>query len=88
IRIVIVCDMLLTGSDVPSLHTMYIDKLMHGHSLMQAIARVNRIFKDKLGGLFVDYLGIATELQEAIHQYTVQDYDKPTEFLEEAVLIM
>ncbi len=56
--IFIVCDMWLTGFDVPCLHTMYIDKPLRGHNLMQAIARVNRIFKDKQGGLIVDYMGI------------------------------
>lgn len=63
-------DMWLTGFDVPSLHTMYIDKPMKGHGLMQAIARVNRVFKDKPGGLIVDYLGIAGELKKALAQYT------------------
>jgi type I restriction enzyme R subunit len=69
-RIVIVRDMWLTGFDAPSLHTMYIDKPMHGHGLMQAIARVNRVFKDKPGGLVVDYLGLANELREALVAYT------------------
>lgn len=58
LKLVIVCDMWLTGFDVPCLHTMYIDKPLRGHNLMQAIARVNRIFKDKQGGLIVDYMGI------------------------------
>ncbi len=62
-KIVIVRDMWLTGFDAPSLHTMYVDKPMRGHGLMQAIARVNRVFKDKPGGLVVDYLGLADELQ-------------------------
>ena len=62
-RIVIVRDMWLTGFDAPSLHTMYVDKPMRGHGLMQAIARVNRVFHDKPGGLVVDYLGLADELQ-------------------------
>lgn len=70
IKLVIVRDMWLTGFDVPSLHTMYIDKPMQGHGLMQAIARVNRVYKDKEGGLIVDYLGIATELKKALSQYT------------------
>lgn len=87
-QIVIVRDMWLTGFDAPSLHTMYLDKPMHGHGLMQAIARVNRVFKDKPGGLVVDYLGIATELQEAIHQYTIQGADKPAGLMDEAVHIM
>lgn len=70
LKMVIVCDMWLTGFDAPCLHTMYIDKPMKGHNLMQAIARVNRVFKDKPGGLVVDYLGIANELREALHTYT------------------
>ena len=70
LKIVIVRDMWLTGFDVPCLHTMYVDKPMQGHGLMQAIARVNRVFKDKPGGLIVDYLGIAEELKEAVAQYT------------------
>ena len=69
-KIVIVRDMWLTGFDVPSLHTMYVDKPMRGHGLMQAIARVNRVFKDKPGGLVVDYLGIAHELKLALATYT------------------
>ena len=69
-RIVIVRDMWLTGFDAPSLHTMYVDKPMRGHGLMQAIARVNRVFKDKPGGLVVDYLGLAEELKQALATYT------------------
>jgi type I restriction enzyme R subunit len=69
-RIVIVRDMWLTGFDAPSLHTMYVDKPMHGHGLMQAIARVNRVFADKPGGLVVDYLGLADELRRALAVYT------------------
>jgi type I restriction enzyme R subunit len=69
-RIVLVGDMWLTGFDAPSLHTMYIDKPMRGHGLMQAIARVNRVFKDKPGGLVVDYLGLAHELKAALATYT------------------
>jgi type I restriction enzyme R subunit len=68
--IVIVRDMWLTGFDAPSLHTMYIDKPMRGHALLQAIARVNRVFKDKPGGLVVDYLGLADELRQAVVTYT------------------
>ena len=68
-RIVIVRDMWLTGFDAPSLHTMYVDKPMRGHGLMQAIARVNRVFKDKPGGLVVDYLGLADELRQALATY-------------------
>jgi type I restriction enzyme R subunit len=69
-KIVIVRDMWLTGFDCPSLHTMYIDKPMRGHGLMQAIARVNRVFKDKPGGLIVDYLGLADQLKRALADYT------------------
>ncbi len=70
LKLVIVRDMWLTGFDVPSLHTMYIDKPMRGHNLMQAIARVNRVYKDKPGGLIVDYLGIASDLKEALSFYS------------------
>jgi type I restriction enzyme, R subunit len=69
-RVVLVRDMWLTGFDAPSLHTMYVDKPMRGHGLMQAIARVNRVFKDKPGGLVVDYLGLAHELNAALATYT------------------
>jgi type I restriction enzyme, R subunit len=69
-RIVIVRDMWLTGFDAPSLHTMYVDKPMRGHGLMQTIARVNRVFRDKPGGLVVDYLGLAEELKAALATYT------------------
>ena len=68
--IVLVRDMWLTGFDAPSLHTMYVDKPMRGHGLMQAIARVNRVFRDKPGGLVVDYLGLAQELRQALATYT------------------
>ena len=70
LRVVLVRDMWLTGFDAPSLHTMYVDKPMRGHGLMQAIARVNRVFKDKPGGLVVDYLGIAHDLKKALAVYT------------------
>ena len=70
LKVVIVRDMWLTGFDCPSMHTMYLDKPMNGHNLMQAIARVNRVFKDKPGGLVVDYLGIADALKHALHAYT------------------
>ncbi len=70
LRVVLVRDMWLTGFDAPSLHTMYVDKPMRGHGLMQAIARVNRVFKDKPGGLVVDYLGLAQDLKQAIAVYT------------------
>ena len=71
-KMVIVVDMLLTGFDVPCLHTMYFDKPMKGHSLAQAIARVNRVFKDKPGGLIVDYIGIADNLRKSLGRYTVE----------------
>jgi type I restriction enzyme, R subunit len=70
LRLVIVRDMWLTGFDAPCMHTLYIDKPMKGHNLMQAIARVNRVFKDKQGGLVVDYIGIANELKSALNEYT------------------
>jgi type I restriction enzyme R subunit len=70
LRMVIVRDMWLTGFDAPCVHTLYIDKPMKGHNLMQAIARVNRVFKDKQGGLVVDYIGIANELKSALKEYT------------------
>ena len=70
LKLVIVCDMWLTGFDVPCLHTMYLDKPMKGHTLMQAIARVNRVYKDKPGGLIVDYLGIASDLKKALSFYS------------------
>lgn len=74
--LVIVRDMWLTGFDAPSLHTLYIDKPMRGHGLMQAIARVNRVWGDKPGGLVVDYLGIGTELKAALSKYTQGDRDQ------------
>lgn len=75
-KIAIVVDMWLTGFDVPSLATMYVDKPMKGHNLMQAIARVNRVYKDKEAGLIVDYIGMASELKLALSQYTKRDQDK------------
>ena len=69
-RVVLVRDMWLTGFDAPSLHTMYVDKPMQGHGLFQAITRVNRVFKDKPGGLVVDYLGLANDLKKAVENYT------------------
>jgi len=88
-RIVIVRDMWLTGFDAPSLHTMYADKPMRGHGLMQAIARVNRVFKDKPGGLVVDYLGLAEELKLALIDYTnSKGKGKITFDQEEAVAVM
>lgn len=76
LRLVIVCDMWLTGFDAPCMNTMYIDKPMRGHGLMQAIARVNRVFRDKPGGLVVDYIGVAQNLRSALGQYTASDRDK------------
>ena len=73
LKIAIVVDMWLTGFDVPSLATMYVYKPMAGHNLMQAIARVNRVFKDKEGGLIVDYVGIASALKQAMNDYTIRD---------------
>ena len=70
LRMVIVRDMWLTGFDAPCVHTLYVDKPMKGHNLMQAIARVNRVFKDKQGGLVVDYIGIGNELKAAMKEYT------------------
>ncbi len=79
LKLVIVRDMRLTGFDVPCLHTMYVDKLMRGHTLMQAIARVNRVYKDKPGGLIVDYIGIGSDLKEALSVYTESGGEgKPT----------
>ena len=75
-KIAIVVDMWLTGFDVPSMATMYIDKPMKGHTLMQAIARVNRVYKDKEAGLIVDYIGMAADLKSALKQYTKRDQDK------------
>src|SRR5574344_112349 len=76
LKLIIVRDMWLTGFDVPSLHTLYIDKPMQGHNLMQAIARVNRVFKEKQGGLIVDYIGIAESLKKALSQYTDDDREQ------------
>ncbi|MBD3315665.1 MAG: HsdR family type I site-specific deoxyribonuclease [Chitinivibrionales bacterium] len=89
LRIVIVRDMWLTGFDAPCCHTMYVDKPMHGHNLMQAIARVNRVFKDKPGGLVVDYIGIANELKQALKVYTDSSgKGEPTLRAEEAYAIL
>lgn len=89
LQIVIVRDMWLTGFDAPNCHTMYIDKPMKGHNLMQAIARVNRVFKDKPGGLVVDYIGIASELKKALHTYTnSQGKGQPTHDAQEAYAIL
>ena len=88
-KIIIVRDMLLTGFDVPCLHTMYLDKPMRGHTLMQAIARVNRVFKDKQGGLIVDYMGVGVELRTALIDYTESGgKGKPISDQEKAVELM
>ncbi|SMY09948.1 type I restriction endonuclease subunit R [Flavimaricola marinus] len=85
LKLVIVRDMWLTGFDAPSMHTMYIDKPMRGHGLMQAIARVNRVFKDKPGGLVVDYIGIGQNLKKALQNYTATDREQTGIDEEEAV---
>ncbi len=89
LKLVIVRDMWLTGFDAPSMHTLYIDKPMQGHNLMQAIARVNRVYKDKPGGLVVDYLGIASDLKKALSFYSDSGgKGDPTELQEQAVALM
>jgi type I site-specific restriction-modification system R (restriction) subunit len=96
LKLVIVRDMWLTGFDAPCLNTMYVDKPMRGHNLMQAIARVNRVFKDKSGGLIVDYLGIGTDLKKALSFYgqaggkgdPAQNIDKAFEIFEEKLEII
>ncbi|GGJ01792.1 type I restriction endonuclease subunit R [Paenibacillus hunanensis] len=88
LEIVIVRDMWLTGFDVPAMSTMYIDKPMRGHNLMQAIARVNRVFRDKPGGLVVDYIGIAELLKDALQQYTESDRENAGIDTEQAVEAM
>jgi type I restriction enzyme R subunit len=95
LQIVIVRDMWLTGFDVPSMNTMYIDKPMKGHNLMQAIARVNRVFRDKPGGLIVDYIGIADMLKTALQQYTENDRktagvdtDQAVDFMMERIILI
>ena len=89
LKVVLVRDMWLTGFDAPSLHTMYVDKPMRGHGLMQAIARVNRVFKDKPGGLIVDYLGLAQDLKQAVATYTESGGTGRTAIdQEEAVAVM
>ncbi|CAM3531101.1 Type I restriction enzyme endonuclease subunit [Bordetella sputigena] len=88
-KLVIVRDMWLTGFDAPCLHTMYVDKPMRGHNLMQAIARVNRVFKDKPGGLVVDYIGIANELKAALADYTqAHGRGKPTIDAHDALAVL
>ncbi len=88
LKLVIVRDMWLTGFDAPCLHTMYVDKPMRGHGLMQAIARVNRVFKDKPGGLIVDYLGLADQLKLALAAYSEKDRGEAGIPQEEAVALM
>ena len=89
LRLVIVRDMWLTGFDAPCVHTMYVDKPMKGHNLMQAIARVNRVFKDKQGGLVVDYIGIGNELKAAMKEYTAsKGRGKPTVDAHEALSVL
>jgi len=89
LRLVIVRDMWLTGFDAPCVHTLYVDKPMKGHNLMQAIARVNRVFKDKQGGLVVDYIGIANELQSALKEYTAsRGRGRPTVDAHEAYAVL
>ncbi|MCO4291356.1 type I restriction endonuclease subunit R [Solitalea sp. MAHUQ-68] len=89
LKLVIVRDMWLTGFDAPSMHTLYIDKPMQGHNLMQAIARVNRVYKDKPGGLIVDYLGIASDLKKALSFYSsAGGKGDPTTAQEQAVQLM
>ncbi|MCD8242798.1 MAG: type I restriction endonuclease subunit R, partial [Parabacteroides sp.] len=88
LRIVIVRDMWLTGFDAPSMHTMYVDKPMRGHGLMQAIARVNRVFRDKPAGLIVDYIGIAQSLKSALQQYSKNDQENTGVDEAEAVMVM
>ncbi|VVC76422.1 Type-1 restriction enzyme R protein [Aquicella siphonis] len=88
LKLVIVRDMWLTGFDAPSMHTMYIDKPMKGHGLMQAIARVNRVFRDKPAGLIVDYIGIAQNLKSALQQYSSSDQEKTGVDESEAIAVM
>ena len=89
LRLVIVRDMWLTGFDAPCVHTLYVDKPMKGHNLMQAIARVNRVFKDKQGGLVVDYIGIGNELKAAMKEYTQSSgRGKPTVDAREAYSVL
>ena len=89
LRLVIVRDMWLTGFDAPCVHTLYVDKPMKGHNLMQAIARVNRVFRDKQGGLVVDYIGIANELRSALKEYTASNgRGRPTVDAAEAYAVL
>ena len=88
LQIVIVVDMWLTGFDVPSLNTMYIDKPMKGHNLIQAIARVNRVFKDKDSGLIVDYIGIAENLKDALKVYSTDDQGQVAINMDKALAVL
>ncbi len=88
LKLVIVRDMWLTGFDAPCMHTMYVDKPMQGHGLMQAIARVNRVFRDKPAGLIVDYIGIAQNLKSALQQYSKNDQDNTGVDEAQAVAVM
>ncbi|WP_175751569.1 type I restriction endonuclease subunit R [Burkholderia anthina] len=88
LKLVIVCDMWLTGFDAPCMHTMYVDKPMRGHGLMQAIARVNRVFRDKPAGLVVDYIGIAQNLKSALAQYSRRDQEQTGIDEAEAIAVM
>jgi type I restriction enzyme R subunit len=88
LKIVVVRDMWLTGFDAPSMHTMYVDKPMQGHGLMQAIARVNRVFRDKPAGLIVDYIGIAQNLKSALAQYSARDQETTGVDEAEAVAVL
>jgi len=87
-KMVIVIDMLLTGFDVPCLHTMYFDKPMKNHNLIQAIARVNRVFKDKPSGLIVDYIGIADDLRKSLSQYTIESIKSVLTDINEVINIL
>src|SRR5207244_9090971 len=88
LKLVIVRDMWLTGFDAPCMHTMYVDKPMRGHGLMQAIARVNRVFRDKPAGLVVDYIGIAQNLKNALSQYSKPDQEQTGIEEEQAVAVL
>src|SRR5690606_6783315 len=88
LKLVIVRDMWLTGFDAPCMHTMYVDKPMQGHGLMQAIARVNRVFRDKPAGLVVDYIGIAQNLKSALQQYSRKDQEQTGVDKSQAVAVM
>jgi len=88
LKLVIVRDMWLTGFDAPAMHTMYVDKPMQGHGLMQAIARVNRVFRDKPAGLIVDYIGVAQSLKSALAQYSARDQENTGVDEAEAVAVL